>query len=141
VAIIDIATTKQLWKSDALSLKDFAAAKTRGKDISKKLVDDAGEFLDNDEFELAPLDKADRVKLIQRAELNIELHRGNPLASLAEMRVYVVRKLASADVAEKANLRVLGNAADSQTLIDGDAAARKAIGEKYADSFAEKVED
>jgi hypothetical protein len=136
--MLDLASTKKLWTSAVLLESKVTVAKREGQDLLKELANECGEVID-DKLKLAALDTMPSTTAVARAEAGT-LHRTNPLASLAEVDIYLTRELITQPQAIAALTKLLGTTTNIPELVGTDVPARDAALEQVIPLLMKKLE-
>ncbi|HTN77974.1 MAG TPA: hypothetical protein VL096_22135, partial [Pirellulaceae bacterium] len=129
IQVQDLASAKKVWESSSLLSSKVAETTARGGEPFANILAEVTKFID-EQLLLAPLSKMPRPTIIARADA-AQLHRTNPMASLAELRLYDHHRAIGKASMLEASTKLLGDAGDAAKLAGDDAAARDAIVQKY----------
>lgn len=133
VEIVDMAGLKKLWESKAISSTKVAQMIALGQDPLRDISAEIGKFID-EKIVLTALSTMPRAEIATRAASH-PLHRCNSMAALAELMLYDYHKAAPKEVLLPAYTKLVGKEQDATVLAGEDAAARKALVEKYTNEW------
>lgn len=136
--MLDLASSKKLWTSNVQLESKVAAAKREGLDLLKSLSDECGLYIDEN-LKLTSFESMPSTTASARVEAGL-LHRTNPLASLAEVDIYLTRELVTPPQAAAALTKLLGSSTHVPELAGSDQSAREDALETVIPILRKKLE-